>query len=175
MKKQITSLILALILALSLTTPALAASNAEKFNVYGPDYKDITTANFIDHKSNGRLLLSLSSGPPVTAELLDNLDFVCNIIGAINIGPFSLSSYIPGCDYIDLGGKFNKYVDKTMKLNVRLLDAVSGDFVWEGIMRDGDIIFLGNDHPSGYRIQCKAYGASLPWVKLQVLENLDIS
>lgn len=176
MKKRMISFALALLLIASITSTACAATDTGKRALYGPTYQEITTATFIDQGCDGRLLLSLSSSPDATAELIDGLSFVCNIVGAVNFGSFSLSSFFPGCDYVDLGEKFYKYVDKTMRLDIRLTDAGTGDFIWEGTMKDGDVIFLGNDHPTGYRIECKSHGTSLfPWVKLQVLENLDIS
>ena len=72
--------------------------------------------------------------------------------------------------------KFYKYVNKGMSVKVKLTDAGSGADVWEGTLKDGDLIHLGNDHPDGYKIYFKINGIATQqvFVKLKVLKNLEI-
>lgn len=175
MKKRLTSLVLILVFVTSLTTPAMAASDTGEYKpLWGTLEADICTATFIDPEKGGNLLLSLSSVPDASIEIMDELSFVCSIANHIGFGSWNIGSIL-GCDYVDLGGKFYRHVNTKLEVDVRLFDAATGDFVWEGPMKDGDIIYLGNDHPSGYIIKCKPHYFSYPFVKLVVLDNLEVS
>lgn len=175
MKKRLTSLALILVFVVSLAAPAMAASDTGEYKMlFGTLESEICTATFIDPAAGGNLLLSVSSGPDASIEILDGLSFVCSIANNITIGPWNIGSLF-GCDYVDLGGKFYRRVSANLEVDVRLFDAGTGDFVWEGPMKDGDVIYLGNDHPSGYIIKCKPHFLSYPFVKLVVLDNLEVS
>lgn len=172
MKKRLTSFALILILIATLTTPVMAASDTGEYKpVWGTSAFEsyICTATFIDPEKGGNLLLSVASGSDATIEILNGLSFGCNIANYIGLGS------IFGCDYVDLGGKFYHLVSKSLIVDVCLLDAGTGDFVWEGPMKDGDIIYLGNDHPSGYIIKCRPHSWSYSFVKMVVLDNLEVS
>lgn len=177
MKKRLTSFALILVLIVTLTTPAMAASDTGEYKpVWGTRTLEsyICTATFIDPGKGGNLLLSVASGSDATIEILDGLSFVCSIANHIGFGSWNIGSIL-GCDYVDLGGKFYRHVSKSLIVDVRLFDAGTGDLVWEGPMKDGDIIYLGNDHPSGYIIKCRPHSWSYSFVKMVVLDNLEVS
>lgn len=176
MKKRLIGLVLALTLVASISTPAMAVSDTGSYRLLmGTLESEICTATFIDSGKGGNLLLSLSSIPDASIVIMDKLSFVCEVANNISIGPIDIGSIL-GCNYVDLGDKFYRHVDTRLVVDVRLFDAGTGDFVWEGPMKDGDIIYLGNDHPSGYIIRCRPHFNSLPFVKLVVLDNnLELS
>jgi len=170
MKKRLASLTITLVLAMTLVSPAKAASDTGDYRIFAGMNEDyLCTATLIDPGKDGNLLLSISSVPNASIEIIDKISLVCNVANFFGAGSLF------GCDYVDLGDKFYRHVDTLLEVDICLFDAKTGDFVWEGPMKDGDIIRLGNDHPSGYIIKCKPHFLSLPFVKLIVLDNLEVS
>ena len=61
---------------------------------------------------------------------------------------------IPGCEYVELGEKFLTILPDTT-YTVRLIDAETGDIIWEGELTSGqDELYLGDDH-SSYQVEMK--------------------
>lgn len=152
-----------------LTLPAYAATEKGNYDLVAPYYQKWCAAQFVDTSKSGDILLSVSSSPKATIELFDSLSWFCNATGFVGIK-------VSGCEAVDIGEKFYKYVGKNMKVMVKLTDTKADTFVWEGELQDGDLIHLGNDHPDGYNIYLKTTGplGGYPFVKMMVLNNLDL-
>lgn len=169
MRKYTVSLALTLVLGLSLITPSLAASDTGSLAMYPPYYCTICTAKFQNPESNGNLRLVVNASPSAARKLVGPLGFFCDAMDLI--GADFLNGICTAVSHIE---DFLDYTDGQMRLCIRLYDAGTNEFVWEGVMKNGDTIFLGNDHPDGYRIECKAYNSTLPFVRLEVMDNLDL-
>lgn len=170
MKKRIISIVLALVFAASLVTPALAASNTGEPKQYGPFYLTIATATFQNAEYGGNLHLTLEASPRASRALLGPLNMFCNVISLLGVSGFD-----PVCMAADHLEDALDYADSLMRVWIRLLDAETGKVVWEGVMKNGDTIYLGNDHPAGYHVQCKSHQSTIPFVSLEVLDNLELS
>lgn len=119
------------------------------------------SATFRNSSKGGSMLLSVSSSPEATDMLIDKLSGVCSVFG-----------WIPGCDYVDYGERFYRYVERGMRVKVRLRDLADDSIIWEGTLKDGDMIYLGPDHPNGYIVEFKSSSAAPTFISLQEYDNL---
>jgi hypothetical protein len=168
---KIYCIILVLFLVSGISTTALAATATKGYSLVGPNYTKWCSAVFLDNNNSGNILLSVSCGSDATISLLDELNGFCAAVDFFNLGEL-----MPGCGYVDIGDKFYKYVSRNMSVKVKLTDAETDEKIWEGSLKDGDLIYLGNDHKNGYNIYFKQNGMSNfgAHVYLQVLNNLDL-
>lgn len=153
---------LMLVLMLSTTTVAFADTGRAP---YGPYYSEVGTAYFTDPSKDAYILLSVSHSPDAVAQILDQLDMFCSVTDFIGLS-------VPGCEYVDFAGKFYKYTNKGMQIDVLYKDAVTGEEIWHGTLSDGDIMHLGNNYSNGYRIYLQAHGIMTPWAQLLMLDNV---
>ena len=133
---------------------------------YGPFYSEVGTAYFTDPTKDAFILLSVSHSPDAVAQILDQLDLFCSVTDYVGLS-------VPGCEYVTFAGKFYKYTNKGMQIDVMYKDAVTGEQIWEGTLQDGDIMRLGTDNPNGYRIYLQAHGMMMPWAQLIMLDNVS--
>lgn len=167
MKRTFVAVTLVLALTFSLVAFSANADTLNKHELFGPTYSKAGTVYFEDTSKPAYLLLSLSGSPDATAQILSALDWFCTTVDYLNI-----SDFVPGCSYVEAGNKFYKYVDKGMEVDVLYTDPVTGSEIWHGTLKDGDILYLGNDHPNGYTISFKCHGISYPFVQLILLDNV---
>lgn len=168
--KNIVSLFLALAMLTAFSITALADDlPSTNRGLYGPTYSYVGTAYLTDTSKDAYLLLSVSSSPDVTGEILDGLNLFCSAVDVLQ-----LSDFIPGCNFVNVADKFYKYTGKGMTVNVMYADAGTGKEIWHGQLTDGDYMKLGSDHPNGYKIYIKNDGLAslLPWVKLFMVDNV---
>lgn len=163
MKKLFSTFIAMVLMFSCFSLTVLADTNRALYSTF---YSEVGTAYFVDPNKDAYILLSVSNSPDATVQILDQLDMFCSATDFVGLS-------VPGCDYVEFADKFYKYTNKGMQIDVLYKDAVTGDKIWEGTLSDGDIMYLGNDHPNGYRIYLKAHGFTLPWAQLVMLENVD--
>ena len=172
MKKRMVSLILAcaLVLPALLVTPASAASDTGPLTQIPPYYDTICTASFQNPEHDGRLSLTVHGSGPMSRKLLGSLNSFCDAMSLLGF------DFLDGiCKVASHGEDILDYLDSQMSVNVCLIDVATDKCVWEGVLKNGDIIYLGNDHPAGYRIKCKPCNHEQTLVRIEVLENLDLT
>lgn len=168
--KKIISLFLAIAMISMFSVTALADDlPSTNRGLYGPTYSYVGTAYLTDTSKDAYLLLSVSSSPDVTGEILEGLNLFCSAVDALQ-----LSNFIPGCNFVNIADKFYQYTGKGMTVNVLYEDAVTGERIWADKLADGDYMRLGCDHPNGYKIYIKNDGLKslMPWVKLFMVDNV---
>lgn len=158
--KKIVAVIISLICVISTSSAVFADTDR---GLYANVYSEVGTAYFTDPSKPAYILLSVSTSPDVSVQLLERLDAYCVVSDFVKI---------PGCEFVDKANKFYKYTNKGMKIDLLYKDAITGEIIWEGTLQDGDTLYLGTDHPNGYRIFMKAHGISYPWAKLIMLDNV---
>lgn len=160
--KKIVAAVISLVLIVSTSNIVFADTNR---GLYAPYYSEVGTAYFTDPSKPAYILLSVSNSPDATVQMLDQLDLFCKVSDWLQIK-------MPGCEYVDIAGKFYKYTNKGMQIDLLFKDPVTGDKIWADTLKDGDIIYLGTDHPNGYQIYMKAHGRDYPWAQLVMLDNV---
>ena len=157
MKKKFLSMITMCIVAMVILASPMSAFAEE--GRYDAEYAAVGLGVYADMGvyAPGTYIISSSDLPDAGSNILDELSFMCSI-------PF-IGDKIPGCQYVDWGEKLLA-VMPDVRYSVRLTDAETGDFVWEGELTSGqDDLYLGDDH-SSYKVEMKPTSGIIHFVYL---------
>lgn len=157
MKKKFLSMITMCIVAMVILASPMSAFAEE--GRYDAEYAAVGLGVYADMGvyAPGTYIISSSDLPDAGSNILDELSFMCSI-------PI-IGDKIPGCQYVDWGEKLLA-VMPDVRYSVRLTDAETGDFVWEGELTSGqDDLYLGDDH-SSYKVEMKPTSGIIHFVYL---------
>lgn len=136
------TLMLALCIVCSIAQPALAAST--KPNVKYTTTNPVGVKTYMGTYKPGTLLISTSRVSSVGDNILDSLSIVCRVV-----------KKLPGCSFVQLADWYVS-VKPDVRYQVWLYDAGNGKLVWNGYLNSGHDMYLGNDHPDGYKVYIAA-------------------
>lgn len=174
MKKFFSIVIIVALVLCAGVSPAYAMNALNEREPVGAlDYLKFGTATLNDlQREGGTIVLTVSSSPDATYTLFDAIqNTYCKASNLPVIGDL-----LPGCEYVDFGEDFLHYVDNGMEVRMLLKEPGTGSIIGDPngyTMKDGQVIWLGNDH-AAYEIWFRQKNSmSFAFVRLALGDNVS--